>query len=168
MDDGECDSQKENQNTNNNNKGEGGSKSRSKPSKKSTGERPQSPRSPVEWGFTDMCPSPTEDLPHVMSISSAEDHQQAWSGSKEDTMTSLLIEIIEELNHREVTTQELTRLLNGRMQRIRRQTMEAYYEGRKGSIMAEGTVKILNKIQLPQLGGLRKDVSRFIIEVIEN
>ena len=43
------------------------------------------------------------------------------------------------------------------MQTARRQTMEAYYEGRKGSL-TEKTIKMLNKVQQPQLGSLRRDV----------
>ena len=39
------------------------------------------------------------------------------------------------------------------MQTARRQTMEAYYEGRKGSL-TEKTIKMLNKVQQPQLGSL--------------
>ncbi|KAI0765758.1 peptidase C14, caspase domain-containing protein [Irpex lacteus] len=48
-------------------------------------------KGPVDgWGVTEMCTSPTqEDVPWVTSLSSAEDHQQAWAKTKEDTMTSV-------------------------------------------------------------------------------
>ncbi len=46
---------------------------------------------------------------------------------------------------------------SAQMRYARRQTMEAWYKRRKSSLSEEG-VKILNKVQVPQLGGLSRDV----------
>ncbi|KAI0765757.1 peptidase C14, caspase domain-containing protein [Irpex lacteus] len=84
---------------------------------RSNNEAPKCPGSPqnhvfaaddpeCQWGLLrvdTVYQSPTEEIspydlrPHVVSISSAEDDQKAWSRNKEDTMTSLFVELMSTL-----------------------------------------------------------------------
>jgi len=109
----------------------------------------------LEWDLGEIlvCASPTQEPEaEVLSLSSAEDHQQAWSRCREDTMTSLLVEVLEELGTQRVSTKELTHRLNRKMRKARRQTMEAFYRGKTHSRTNTAEyLQQIDSIQIPQV-----------------
>ncbi|KAI0338053.1 hypothetical protein BDW22DRAFT_1432890 [Trametopsis cervina] len=145
----------------------------------------ETPPTSTSEGFADMgfaqCASPTQEIePDVVALASAKEDQSAWSGSAKDTMTSFLVELLEELGPKRIPAKELTHRLNHyllltssalahpvhpsslKMRGARRQTMEALYKSKHFVFGPEETT-VLNKIQVPQV---RPSSSSFIREAL--